>query len=86
MENRPISIGSDLSQRRKSGKFPKSELIYMCQVVALYMVIIVCLVNLTIGTDNNPLWSSLLSGGIGYLLPSPKIRKRNDAFLSNIAE
>jgi len=55
---------------------------YVCQVAAIFVVILTCVINLSIGDDKSALWSSLLSGALGYLLPSPKLRK-NDALLPN---
>jgi hypothetical protein len=53
---------------------------YICQVAAIFAVISACLINLSIGDDKAALWSSLLSGALGYLLPAPKIRK-DESFL-----
>src|SRR5215469_9046806 len=57
------------------------EIAFICQVIAIFIVIIACVVNLSIGLDKAELWSSLLSGTLGYLLPSPKIRRKNESFL-----
>ena len=49
-----------------------SDLIaFLCQVVAVYIVIIISLLNLTRGADNKELWVSLLSSSVGCLLPAP---------------
>ena len=57
-------------------QFPRSEVRFFTQVLMLYVVIITCLVNLSWGkSDLNPLWITLLSSSIGYLLPSPSIQK-----------
>jgi hypothetical protein len=48
-------------------------------VLAIFLVIIVCLINLSIGNDKSTLWSSMLSGAVGYILPAPK----DDSLLSN---
>ena len=48
---------------------------YACQVLAIFTVIVACLVNLSIGNEKEALWASLLSGALGYMLPNPKIRK-----------
>jgi hypothetical protein len=47
---------------------------YTCQVLAIFTVIVACLINLSIGDDKSALWSALLSGALGYLLPAPKLR------------
>ena len=76
MEN--VSVSSVVGSERWEtlcGKLPKREIVYFCQVVAIYMIIIACVVNLSIGNDNDTLWASLLSASIGFLLPSPKLPK-----------
>ena len=65
-------------------ELPSREVIFFAQVVILYIVICVSLANLSLGNGDLTLWSSLLSGSLGYLLPSPTIGKRRDgAFLPN---
>ena len=46
----------------------------------VYIVVITNIVNLCISDKNTCLWSSLVSGSVGYLLPSPSIsnKKEND--------
>lgn len=89
MDHSPVTSSVSLSPRWSTicGKFPKEEIIYFCQVLAIYVVVSVCLVKLCIGDGNrDSLWASLLSGSIGYLLPAPYIRKKkNDAFLLDAA-
>ena len=66
------------------GKFPKKEVIYFTQITAIYIITITCPFNLSLrnGTDT----ASLLSGGIGYLLPASNIRKKNDSLLPDAPE
>lgn len=54
---------------------PRSEITFLSQVIILYIVIITCIVNLSIGAGNNELWVSLLSYSLGCILPSPKIKR-----------
>ena len=69
------------------GKFPKEEVVYFGQVIVSLTVVIACLVNLSFGdTKNDTLWSSLLSGCVGYLLPAPRISKKKNELLSDAAE
>ncbi len=68
------------------GKFPKQEIIYLCQVALIYVVVIACLVNLSLWDTNQSLWASLLSGCLGYILPSPKLRKNHEPVLSNATQ
>ena len=53
---------------------PRSEIVFFTQVIIVYIVIIVSIVNLTLGHADNKLWIALLSSSIGYLLPNPKIK------------
>lgn len=55
---------------------PKQEVVYFCQVILIYIVVITCVVNLTLQRDDGKVWTSLLSGCLGYMLPNPKIKIR----------
>ena len=57
-------------------EFPKNEIIYLTQVVLIYIVVCACIYNLTSGQENQALWSSILSGCLGYMLPSPRLSSR----------
>ena len=71
---------------------PKEEIIYFTQVILIYAIVISCVVNLSFGsTRHDVLWSSLLSGSLGYLLPSPKLESKkvvteNESILHNASE
>lgn len=54
---------------------PRSEIVFFSQVIIIYVVACVCLFNLTSGRGDSNLWSALLSGCLGYLLPNPTIKK-----------
>ena len=56
---------------------PKGEIVFLCQVVVLYTVIVVSIYNLTVGHGDSTLWTALLSSSLGYLLPNPSM-KRDD--------
>ena len=56
-------------------KAPKDEIIYCSQVTIALIVIIVGLLNITFTENDTCLWSTLISGAVGYLLPGPQIRK-----------
>lgn len=59
-------------------------MIYYCQIVAIYIIVITCLLNLSLFNDKDCVWSTLLSASIGYLLPPPKLKKsKNDSLLSD---
>jgi hypothetical protein len=54
---------------------PRSEVIYIGQILAVYIVIIASIINLGLSNENSNLWSALLSSSLGYLLPSPSLNK-----------
>jgi hypothetical protein len=53
------------------GRVHRDQVVFLCQVVIAYLVIIISLINITISSENTCLWATLASGTIGYLLPSP---------------
>jgi len=53
---------------------PRSEIVFFVQVLLVYIVVIVSIVNLTIGGNGDKLWIALLSSSIGYILPSPSLK------------
>ena len=56
-------------------KFSRTALVFLCQVIILYISIITCFVNLTMHNGPNELWITVLSLSLGTILPSPKVRK-----------
>lgn len=54
---------------------PRAEIVFVCQMIVIYVVIGVSLFSLTRGNDpaDNQLWIALLSSCLGYLLPNPRI-------------
>jgi hypothetical protein len=58
-------------------KTPRSEVVFLSQVVILYTVIIISIYNLTVQSQNSTLWTALLSSRLAYLLPSPTIRTKH---------
>ena len=57
---------------------PKEEIVFLCQVVVLYTVILISIYNLTTGNGDSNLWTALLSSSLGYLLPNPTLRRNDD--------
>ena len=50
---------------------PKAGIVFLCQVLVLYTIVVVSIYNLTIGHDDSTLWTALLTSSLGYLtLPS----------------
>ena len=54
------------------GKFSRMTLVFLCQVIILYISIITCFVNLTMHNGPHELWITVLSLSLGTILPSPK--------------
>ena len=52
---------------------PKAEIVYICQIIIVYVIIITSIVNLSLNNGNPELWISLLCSAIGYALPSPTL-------------
>jgi len=61
-------------------KFPRTEIVFLAQILLLYTVAITALVNLTLNTPQRELWIILLSSALGYILPNPKIKKKTHFF------
>ena len=56
-------------------RVPQAEIVYFCQMIIVYIIIITAIVNLSIKNGSTELWVSLLSSCIGYALPNPKLKK-----------
>lgn len=55
---------------------PRSEVVFCAQVVLIYIVVIASIVNLSIAKEEDTrVWLILLSSSLGYLLPSPNLKK-----------
>lgn len=81
MEQSSVSVNSDREVWNIFGySFPKLEVVFFSQVIALYLVIFTCLINLSIQNDKSDLWCSLLSASIGYLLPNPSLKREKIIF------
>ena len=52
---------------------PKGEIVFFRQVILIYVVVITCIVNLALNNNKTHLWTSLLCGSLGYLLPNPTL-------------
>lgn len=72
-------LGTGLKTSLWFGKLlPRPDLVFICQMVVIYVVIGVSLFNLTQGTEREgKLWTVLLSSCLGYMLPNPKIEPRS---------
>ena len=71
----PVTTRTSLLWDFFGKRVPRSEIVFVCQLLIIYIVIGVSLVSLTRGKDcaDNQLWIALLSSCLGYLLPNPRI-------------
>ena len=56
-------------------RVPQTEIVYFCQIIIVSAIIITSIINLSLQNGSSELWISLLSSCIGYVLPSPKLKK-----------
>ncbi len=68
-------VGSSVSNWRLLGsKLPKAEVLFFTQVILIYIVVVVSLVNISLGRPEE-LWVLLLTSCLGYLLPNPTLKR-----------
>jgi len=65
----------------------REQIVYCCQLVVVFTIILTALVNLTFVESDTCLWTGLISGALGYLVPNPSIRHHhhNESVLSDAA-
>jgi hypothetical protein len=51
-----------------------NEFIYLSQILAIFIVMLVSLYNLSTKSGDDSLWTALLTSCLGYMLPNPKIK------------
>jgi hypothetical protein len=57
-------------------KVPKSQALFLSQIIILYIIILSCLFNLSFKNGRSEMWLSLLCTCIGAILPQPKFSHR----------
>jgi len=72
----PRLISSIRDWRLFGKNVPKNEVIFICQVVILYVIILTCIINLSLGNGDSNLWTALLSSSLGIMLPAPSLSTR----------
>ena len=55
---------------------PKQEVVFVSQIIASFIIVIVALLNLSLNDRNKELWSALVGAGFGYLVPNPTFQRR----------
>lgn len=64
------SIRSRFSIKRESG------VVFTAQIILIYIVVLAAIINLSLGTQCDTLWITLLGSCLGCLLPTPKIKTK----------
>ena len=54
-------------------RFPRCEIVFFCQIILIYIVVLTSLVNLALKNGPINLWIALLGSCLGYLLPHPSM-------------
>ena len=54
-------------------RLPETEVVFISQVILVYIVVITCIANLSLKEENTTLWICLMSSCLGYLLPNPTL-------------
>ena len=63
---------------------PKEKIVFLCQVLILYTVILINIYNLTTGLENSNPSTALMSTSLGYLLPNPTLSGEWEGGLAEI--
>ncbi len=58
-----------------SQRIPRSEIVFLCQFLTIWTIIIFCLIRVWFGAscEESTIYLTILSGVIGYILPNPKL-------------
>jgi len=67
-------------------EIPSTEIVFFCQIVAIYVIICTSLYNLTVGSEPANLWITLLSSCVGYLLPRPVLKLKRENVLPDASQ
>ena len=79
-----VSLPSRDLHSRSSSTAPSKRnlLVYLTQALGCFFLMSIGAYNLTIDAPNKPLWTSLLVGPLGYLLPNPRLKNKKQPWLS----
>jgi hypothetical protein len=55
-------------------KVAKNLVTFWAQIVAIYIVILTSVINLSLSSPHQELWLILLSSCLGYILPNPGVK------------
>lgn len=69
---------------KESSKFPKPDVVlFTFQVIIIFVVVCVSLMNLSLQWGNQNLWTVVLTGSLGYIMPNPKLKISNGSVSVN---
>lgn len=57
--------------------FKADVLLFAVQVASIFLVVMAALINLSLDVGYQQLWTVVLTGSLGYLMPNPKIKVIN---------
>ena len=57
--------------------------LFIFQVILIFIVVCVSLINLTLQWGNQNLWIVVLTGSLGYIMPNPKLKLSNGSVSVN---
>lgn len=72
----PITSRQSSVWRVFGRRLPRSEIVFCCQMLLMYVVAGVSLFNLSTDCGQDKFWVGLLCSVIGYCLPNPKIKSK----------
>jgi hypothetical protein len=48
--------------------------LFLCQVLVIFIVVCVSLINLSLQWGNQQLWTVVLTSCLGYIMPNPRLK------------
>ena len=76
MENKPEDM--------RENKFPTLDVVlFIFQIFLIFVVVCVCLFNLSMEWGNQNLWTVVLTYSLGYITPNPKLDLSNGSVIAN---
>ena len=61
-----------------SNKYKPDVLLFSVQISIIFIVVCVSLMNLTMQWGNVNMWTVILTGSLGYIMPNPRLKAVKD--------
>ena len=71
-ESASLSVSSE--KHVCSKKIAQNKITFTFQIIAIYVIILAAIINLSLQQKDKELWLVLLSSCIGYVLPNPGLK------------